>query len=234
MATYYVATVAGGGNDSRTPVQAQSILTPWLTLTHAVPFLAAGDTLFVRAGTYNESLVNNIPSGSSWANKVRIAQYQSEVVWLAPTSGNHVLYLDGNQQYIEFDGIGMDGTVGIAYGPVKLRGWTGGNPHHIRIQNATVKGGLGALAEGRVTILVLAETTGLLGSHEFLKLNVQGVNATGAYATGIYLQTSNSLVSGCQVHQVRGTGIWIHNPNTATVPNANTVTATRVFDVVGA
>src|SRR5438445_5069087 len=89
-ATYYVATT---GNDSNSCSTAQTITTPKHTLNSAVGCLLAGDTLFVRAGTYDESIEGSAftGSGTNWTNKIRIANYASEIVWLKPT---------GTQNYI--------------------------------------------------------------------------------------------------------------------------------------
>ncbi len=74
--------------------------------------LAAGDTLLVRAGTYAEEIII-VPSGTSWSNKVRIAAYPGETVWLKPATVANgavcVIWFDGPFHYIEFDGINVDG-----------------------------------------------------------------------------------------------------------------------------
>ena len=62
MATYYVAT---NGDDSRTTTQAQNSTTPWKTFSKAASASAAGDTIRIKAGTYNELLVVT-KSGQTW------------------------------------------------------------------------------------------------------------------------------------------------------------------------
>lgn len=49
MATYYVAKTGSDDN-------AGTLAAPWLTLTHAASHLTAGDTLYIRVGTYVESV----------------------------------------------------------------------------------------------------------------------------------------------------------------------------------
>src|SRR3972149_10293515 len=46
--SYYVATPASGGNDSKPGTPAQ----PWATLQHAVDTIFPGDTILVKTGTY--------------------------------------------------------------------------------------------------------------------------------------------------------------------------------------
>jgi hypothetical protein len=53
-ATYYVD--ATNGNDARTAAQAQNIATAWRTIQKAADTLKAGDTAFIRAGTYRETV----------------------------------------------------------------------------------------------------------------------------------------------------------------------------------
>ncbi len=83
-ATYYVAK---NGKDANSCAQAQSSSAPKLTIGDAVGCLTAGDTLYVRAGSYNETLIYTVPSGSSWSSKVRIAAYPGETVWMRPAAG---------------------------------------------------------------------------------------------------------------------------------------------------
>ena len=50
--TYYVAPSASGG-DNNNP---GSISSPWETITYALTQLSAGDTLYLREGTYRETV----------------------------------------------------------------------------------------------------------------------------------------------------------------------------------
>jgi hypothetical protein len=84
--TYYVSK---DGSDSRSCAQAQSTGTPKQTIAGLACLTAAGDTLLIRAGTYNEAIIQTqfvslIPSGTSWTNIVRVAAYPGETVWMAP------------------------------------------------------------------------------------------------------------------------------------------------------
>ena len=78
---YHVATT---GNDSRSCTTAQAISTPKATIVSGITCLSAGDTLYIRQGTYiSENLDTtriNIPSGTSWSNPVTIAGYPGETV----------------------------------------------------------------------------------------------------------------------------------------------------------
>src|SRR5712691_5901067 len=70
-ATYYVATT---GNDANPGTQAQ----PFQTISKGLSLLHAGDTLYLRGGTYREGINHSrqtIPSGTSWTNAITIAAY---------------------------------------------------------------------------------------------------------------------------------------------------------------
>ena len=56
--------------------------------------------------------ISRPPSGTSWMNKVRIAAYAGETVWLGHRQQRRAWcwYLAGRERYVEFDGINMDGT----------------------------------------------------------------------------------------------------------------------------
>src|SRR5262245_1054959 len=74
--TYYVATT---GSDANPGSQSQ----PFRTIDRGVSALQAGDTLYIRGGTYNPGRFGKhasvpLPSGTSWSNAVTIAGYPGE------------------------------------------------------------------------------------------------------------------------------------------------------------
>jgi len=218
-ATYYTSKT---GSDSNSCSQATSSSTPKLTVGSGVSCLKPGDVLSVRGGVYAESLVNNVPSGTSWSSAVQIRAYPNETVWLRPSSGSDIVVIfNQSQQYIEFDGINMDGS-GTRYGVIKVEGWSGGNPHHIRFRNAEIIGS----PASTIAILVAAVVPGIIGGNEFINLTVHG---GGLYDSnhGIYIQSSNNLIENCLFYDLAGAGIQIyngygHSANNNTVRN-NTV-----------
>jgi hypothetical protein len=65
--TYYVdASNPNGSGDDNSCVAAQSISSPKLTINGGISCMVGGDTLNVRAGTYNDSINSNIPSGTGF------------------------------------------------------------------------------------------------------------------------------------------------------------------------
>lgn len=84
-ATYYVSTT---GNDSNAGTQSQ----PWRTIQKGVNAIAAGDTLYLRGGIYNEKIKMTTGSSSDSARKI-IQNYPGETPIL--------------------DGAGVDSTWGL-------------------------------------------------------------------------------------------------------------------------
>src|SRR5688572_6636517 len=88
-ATYYVS---NSGSDSNNCAQAQSISTPKQTINNFLRScpLAAGDTLYIRGGTYAE-YVSILNLRGSAGNLITISSYQNEVVTIDAPGGNPAL-----------------------------------------------------------------------------------------------------------------------------------------------
>jgi parallel beta-helix repeat protein len=213
-ANYFVSTT---GNDGFSCGQAQSISSPKRSITSSLTCLAPGDTLFVRGGTYNEVIKDNVPSGTGWGNKVRIANYNGESVWLIPSAGDFAIYFGAaNRQYIEFDGINIDGSATLA--AITLDNREGENPNHIRFQNARVVFD-GATGGGAAAINVGGT------DHEFINLNVHGI--AGPY--GFYLSGDRALIDGCDIHHVASLAVHIYSSHGT--PTGNIVRNNRIHDL---
>jgi hypothetical protein len=70
--TFYVAT---SGDDSSPGTEAE----PFRTIQHGIDVMGAGDTLYIKEGTYTEG-VHNIPSGTSWSSPTTITAYPGDTV----------------------------------------------------------------------------------------------------------------------------------------------------------
>jgi hypothetical protein len=219
-ATYYVAT---NGQDTNSCAQAQSQSAPKLTLNNAIACLSAGDTLLVRGGTYVEQLYNNIPSGTSWSNKTRIAVYPGETAWIRPNgdvSGQSsiiTLSSPGTFRYIEFDGINVDGRgfpFGYSVQSVHLecsRPGTGAD--HIRFQNLESIGAPGAnVFPGGPTHFGMFSVDGCPGGgNEFINLKVHGGGEAGGFAYAFYVGMGNVLIDGCELYNLSGFAMQLYS-----------------------
>ena len=77
--TYYVAPSSSGGSDSN----AGTLAAPFETLQYAINQLSAGDTLYIRAGTYRETIT--IDEDGTSGNLITIQNYNNEVVTIDGT-----------------------------------------------------------------------------------------------------------------------------------------------------
>lgn len=204
-ATYYVSKA---GSNTNSCAQAQSTSTPKLTIAGGLSCLVAGDTLLVRAGTYAEGMVNNVPSGTNMTTGlIRIANYDREEVWLSgqPVSGLPFgIFLNETQHHIEFDGINTTGIIGLT-----------GTTHHIRVENAEIF--FDHLTTGAAHATVYSEGS----DHEFRNLEVHGKSG----AIGIYVHGNGArvLVEGCEIYRVAGTGIQVRQGTADNIVRNNVI-----------
>jgi parallel beta-helix repeat protein len=194
-ANFYVAT---DGDDNAVG----SMDSPFLTVGRGVTALSPGDTLYVREGTYAESLNEydvDIPSGTSWDEPVTITAFPGEEVVLRPSGGSDVVRLMGTE-YVVFAGLVMDAE-NMENTVVKIT-YTGDDPagtaHHIRIQDCELMNSPGQ---------------GILGSGdycEFVNLNIHD-NGTTDFDHGIYYASTGTLIEGCNIYRNAGWGVHMYS-----------------------
>jgi hypothetical protein len=233
-ATYYVA--KSGGSNANSCATAQNVSTPKLTVAAGISCLAGGDTLLVRTGVYDETITDSIPSGTSWSNFTRIANYGGETVTLKPTDPTTevILHLGTAtvQQYIELDGIRLDGT-NIRYFLAKLEVTAAGEAHHIRLKNAEW-----IMGKAYVGVLNSGDRVGPIGTNEFINLKIHGNvdNTFDSHLHGLpneafYLGTSNNLVELCEIWDMLGGGGQLDNSYSQT-QSGNVIRKNYWHDIV--
>jgi parallel beta-helix repeat protein len=198
-ATYYAATT---GSDSNPGTQGN----PFRTVNKGVSVLTPGDTLYIRGGTYAESLENVIPGGTDWSLPVTVSAYGTESVTLRPNSGaSRVLAFNGGQfHHIIVNGLRLDGT-NVSFDVVQIGDSTATcAAHHIRIQNSE---------------LMNAPGMGVLTSHhgscsadfnEFINLTIHDNGLTDKHH-GYYLTTADNLIEGNDIYRNSGRGIQAYS-----------------------
>jgi len=88
---------------------------PWKTITKANQTLVASDTVYIKAGTYNDATINPIHSGSSEAQRIMYRNFESDSVTIANAETYDVgLRLD-TKSYITVQGIHFTGQKRFLY-----------------------------------------------------------------------------------------------------------------------
>jgi len=180
-ATYYVATT---GNDANPGTQAQ----PFRTIQKGLAVVRAGDTLYLRGGTYDGFNAQNqtIPSGTSWENPITFAGYPGESVVLI--AGINLYVPTGLLQYVIFDNFILDG---VPYSAL------GAGLQHIRFQNSEVKNNVGGSGVGG----------GFQARYlEYINLHVHH-NGTDRLDHGFYVCAKNIIIRDCDIHDNAGYGL---------------------------
>ena len=163
--TYYISP---SGLDSRSCATAQNIATPKQTLTNFIQqcgpagsnVFVAGDTLFLRGGTYSERInMNNLhfPTGVSWTNKVTISAYPGncgfggagcEVPRFFMVGGGPLWIITSALadplRYVDFHGLTVDCSALVDQNEcIAVGGGGAGNryPDHLRWSSCHVFGG---------------------------------------------------------------------------------------------
>ncbi len=221
--TYYVST---SGNDSNAGTQSA----PFRTLNKGVSVLKPGDTLRVVAGTYAETLLNSIPSGTSWSAPVTvIADDPSNRPIIRPngSGGEGVVTFEGNLHYIELNGFVID-AVNVSTNAVKIS-YSGGNTaDHIRLKNCEVKNVLTGLNQG---ILIGPGQTGTDGGfNEVIACDIHNNGINDNLSQGIYVDTPNNLIDGNTIHDNVNNGITVYNGYAGQAAGNNVIRNNRVYN----
>ena len=196
---YYVAKT---GSDSS---PTGSISQPYLTIAKGVSMLTPGDTLFVRSGTYVESLENTIPGGTA-SSPVTVEAYPGDAVTIRPSSvASNVLFFSGtNERYIVVKGFTLDAINMTSGDVVKITGGqsSGGASGYIEIVNCTV---MNSTEQGILT-------TDGADYNQFINLDVHS-NGLNWHQHGLYISTSYNLIDSCNVYNNAGYGMVIGTPS---------------------
>lgn len=192
---YYVSTTGNNSNPG-------TIDLPFLTISYAVTQLSPGDILYIRGGTYAESLIDEIPSGLSWNSPVTLKAYSGETPILKPNSGDRVLHFSGDYgadppEYIIIDGLTLDGE-NINHDTVKIT--TGAT--YIRIQNSIIKN---SPAQG---VLINGQPSGT-GHVDLINNEIYNIGTNVGYDHGIYSQAPYNLIVGNTIYDTVGYGIHL-------------------------
>jgi hypothetical protein len=99
---YYVATT---GSDNANG----SLSTPWATIKHAAQAVVAGDTVYIKAGTYNEVQITVMNSGTS-GNYITFQNYGTDIVNINTPTTEFTSIWTHSKSYLQFIGLRFIGT----------------------------------------------------------------------------------------------------------------------------
>jgi len=211
-ATYYVATT---GNDSNAGTEAA----PFKTIARGSQAIAAGDTMLIRGGTYNETMLHSqngfkFTNGISVSARTRYSAYPGEKVIISPaTKVPMLLYFDTDSSYIEVNGITFNGTNTTSVGVIGL-GYADDDSllstHHLRFSNNEVFGG------GFVAIRGVNNE--LIGNH---------IHHSKIY--GIYAAGNGMLIEGNVIHDIGGHGLHLYKYGVGDLAPNNNIVRNNVF-----
>jgi hypothetical protein len=215
-ATYYVAT---NGSDSRTSTQAQNQSTPKRTINNGRACLAAGDTLRVMGGTYDETLVNPLPSGLSTTQPTTLTGFSAtNRPVLKPTGGNsYIIQLSLARSNIRFRHLVLDARAfaGQLNGAFRANGNAGITGLTLEDYEAIGRPGVASTGTG---VSIGAQNVATVRRRVIHGWDSQGSNP-GAH--GLYWTGRNGLVDSNTIYGNNGLGLQFYS-GTASGVNGNT------------
>jgi hypothetical protein len=192
-ATYYVAMT---GNDSGPGTISQ----PFRTVARGVNSLSAGDTLYIRSGTWTEQINVSSKSGSP-GNYITIAAYPGDVVRFATSA--YPFSITGTNSsstaYLVFEGLILDGV-----NSGNQLYWTIHNgSHDIILRNLEIKNWKG------IGLQIKADNIQVINCKIHDQISLSG--AVGERWYGIYFASgANGLLEGNEIYNNPGGGIQIY------------------------
>jgi hypothetical protein len=209
-ATYYVAPPASGGSDSNPG----TIGLPWATWNKAITTATAGDTVFVRAGTYTVSASAVTANAGTSASPVTIKAYPGETPTIT-SSGIRVLTVV-QKPYWTFDGLTFIAS-GILDGEGAIIKVTNYDASHAVIQNCHFQA-ISSVGHDNVACVMLQAgyaSYALIQNNTFVGfhnapdgtskvLGIQYLGITGAVGVKILHNTFDTFDMGIYVKHANG------------------------------
>jgi hypothetical protein len=219
-ATYYVTPLGGPNNNC---AAATNSTTPIAGLNNAAACLAAGDTLILKDGTYNEALGDVIPSGLSASQPTTLrAEHQRQAVLTTLEAGAPCHIRLGIRDvaprpFVTIDGLVFDIPTNAGAGPVCNYNGPGTSPpnyaidytHDLQFLNNEVRGGMntGSLDSPSAGI-------GIGGGEHHITIRGNYIHDIGmvgtlggpAWSYGMYISGHDMVIENNEITRTSGYG----------------------------
>ena len=219
---YYTSAPCSNCDALHSCTDARNSATPKQTIRGGLDCLAPGDTLYLRAGQYIESLTDGtIPGGTSWESPITITAFPGEShTWEPPCTpdvGNEnpcrmaIWLRSPNERYIIFDSIVWSGA-NYTKGGATFSGDTQNdstNPAHIRFVNCEVKEFLNVVNFQRMSDVEWHG--GSVHHNHIIPGDTRGLASPGFYVFGV----NNVLFDGVHLHHLSGYPYQIYSGGVA-------------------
>jgi len=224
--TLYVSPTGNDQNDG-------TIGAPWGSLRYAVAQLHAGDTLYLRGGTYGgdsdnviDTLRGTIRGGTSWANPITIGGYPSEVAVLKPWNTLTPISLTSStQQYLIFQDLVIDMSFQVTDNS-QPGIYVAGGANHDRFQRIEIKNNVNFG-------ISFSKNNGNAPFNEVINCSIHDNGAIGGLLTnghGLYIATSDNLIEGNEVYNNKGYGIQLYSNSGDPSVTRNVVRGNKIHD----
>lgn len=206
--------VSATGSNTNSCDDSTKITNPKLSLAQAWACSAAGDTVYMRGGTYDETIqdgaLGQMPSGSV-GNVITIRNYPGETPWIIPSSCYSVLGLSRNLSYVVFDGVNMDATA-CDHSLITMFSNVTYDQHHLTFKNAEMipaadAGGVDLHAFG---IFHGSTTTANQGANTYQNLTIHGGEKIDS-DHHFYIGTKNNVFRELNCYDFAGTCIQLYS-----------------------
>ncbi|MBC8087779.1 MAG: right-handed parallel beta-helix repeat-containing protein, partial [Phycisphaerae bacterium] len=210
--TYYVST---SGSDSNPGTIEQ----PFRTVNRAVGVLRAGDTLYVRGGTYVDRFVDtDFRAGGTASAPIVVSGYPGESVVILNNGTDAITgFMIAGREYIVIQDMTLDGSnVNMGYGVVLFN-------NNVTFRRVEITG---------------AWKNGILGGgsgHQFIDLKVHGNGREPAAVytpghNGIYMASDNVLVQGGEYYDNQCYGLRFLDSAASHRSSNNVISGVRSYN----
>jgi parallel beta-helix repeat protein len=223
-ADYYVAPY-GADTNPGTPEAPFRTITAALVKVGSSQGAGAGSSVEVAAGTYTETLMFNLPSGTSWDQPFTLRARPGEIVTIQGSGETNIYIADGIEYYSVIDGFVFDGS-NLWRPQVSIGSCCDPQPGSVRFQNNTfVNNRSGGFIITGHNVEILNNTVHG-GFVEF-----SGCGQIHCFDYAFYVVGANNLFDGNEIYDVPSWVFHVYSPATEIgIPHSNIIRNNVIHD----